>query len=383
MQTIPWVIIQNTPRGKKLTKGGAHGEVTISDDGASVYKTVCRNNLGEISYEFTMEIISRDRCADVAPEISRLAPLQSILESPRAYTLQMRNIDGGDLWDLIQCDGIQGMMIKNIVRDIMQAVYVLHTRGVAHRDIKDANVLMENTSDGQHRAYLCDMSLATCSPHIVGDTFLPYTGRYRPPEVVRYGRTPNFKIDWCKADVYALGALLARLVAAKYWGSAVGSQPPTRKQTFNMPDFAGKNVVLAMLSENPTKRPSVIDAMLALKLHVDQIKELEPKPNPRDVVEDIVGFVREKDLPSWVSDIACDIYWAVPETDRCKRTCKFCVAIAAKLNVMVRERELLGRMLLRHGSDMKCFSGMVLRNDATRNAMHRLLRSDIDLPPKN
>ena len=395
---VPWNMVQCMPPGKKFLKEGAHGEVSVSLDGESVYKAVPRNAWSEMPYEFVMELISRDRCSDIDPEVSRVMPLQAVLESPSHYVMQMRNIKGGDVWDLIAEDKLQGMDVRGIARDVMQAVRVLHSRGVAHRDIKDANVLVEeNVSEHgsgadvsqRHRAFLCDMSLATCSPHIVGDPFLPYTGRYRPPEVELYGTKFDFGVDWYKADVYALGAFIARMVCSVIWGSQTGAHPPGRSEVERlMPNFPNKEVVLAMMGDDPNRRPTASEAMAAFGFEVDALPAQVPgrspvRTSPGRTISRITSFVKEKEFPPWVANVACDIFWTLPSDERNDKyalcnTLKICVAIAAKIGVMTRERDVLGRKFVaEHKRLLKRLSGIVVRNAASRAAIHRLLSSDL------
>jgi serine/threonine protein kinase len=297
----------------------------------------------------------------------------------------MRNIELGDVWELISTDKLRTMDIKGIVKDVMQAVNVLHSRGVAHRDIKDANVLVENDAKnpGKHRAFLCDMSLATCSPHMIGDPFLPYTGKYRAPEVVKYGTKLDFGVDWFKADVYALGALLARMVCASMWGSKVGGHPPSRKLVATaMPDFVGKNVILSMMDEDPAKRPNIIEAMRAFSLETVPVTAWKPRePVPHSSDSEIATFSKNKKLPSWIASVANEIYETLPPEESgvdARWRAMHCVAMAAKIGVMARERDVLGKNFAkRHGNDLKMITSIVIRNRKSRDALHNLLRSDL------
>lgn len=380
MQNVPWTVVQNAQVGPIAMKSGAHGEVTMSNDGEFVYKRIGRNGLGELPYEFVMEIISRERCRDIPPEISRILPVEAIEESPKHYVMRMRNVKVGDIWDLIESDKFQHMNIREIARDVVQAVRVLHSRGVAHRDIKDANVLVENdpANPEKHRAFLCDMSLATCSPHIVGDPFLPYTGKYRPPEVVYYGTRFDFRIDWFKADIYALGALIARMVSSAIWGSAAGSHPPNRREVERkMPNFPGRRAVLAMMRDNPFDRPTAEESMVALDLVVAPIPPLVVDQTPNALDPEICAFSQSKDFPPWIAEVACDIHKSLPADEQGGESRKFCVAMAAKIGVMVRERDTLSRGFIdAHKSDLKRLTGIVLRCATSRNAIHKMLQID-------
>jgi len=98
--------------------------------------------------------------------------------------------------------------VKSILLQLLTAVSALHSNGIMHRDIKSANILL----DQKGSVRLCDLGLArTCeergcySPNVV-------TPAYRPPELLlgadRYG--PSIDM-WCVGCVFAelvLGDLL-------------------------------------------------------------------------------------------------------------------------------------------------------------------------------
>jgi serine/threonine protein kinase len=353
------------------TKGGAHGVVNLSKDGVEVIKVVKKNAMGELPYEFIMEVICRDRCRDLPCEMSRIAPITGVLETPREYGIRMPNLGvGDDLWDLIYDGRIVGMDVKEIARDVMQALYCLHARGIAHRDVKDSNVLV-TLGDPASRAHLCDMSLACLSPHVIGDKFLPYTGRYRPPEVRLYGKSFDFPIDWLKADVYAMGALLARMAAAVKVGPAVGPDPPTRRQFLrDVPDFRGKGVILRMMSRDPERRPSVADAMAQMGLRRHDVAEIAPAPEI-DPVEHIAAFARAQEFPDWTVPAASAIFRALPECEQTEDGGQVCAALIAKLCGMVQERDVLKGV---PPAVLRRVVRTVVRSDGIRDSLHRNLR---------
>jgi serine/threonine protein kinase len=382
---IPWTIshqdAQNIP-GKRIAKRSAHGALIATDDG-KMLKVIKRDPSGEIPYEFVMEIVSRDRCDDLDPAISRLAPITGVVECPEAYIIEMPNVGAGngDLGDLIMGNKTKNVDMTRIAGDIVRAVHTMHSRGVAHRDIKDSNILVESDPDGTLRGFLCDMSLATCSPHIIGDPFLPYTGRYRSPEIVRYDKKGgNFGLDWLKCDIYALGALLGRMAASKIFGYGVGMHPPTLKEVrHDIPTFQGKDIVMMMMHRIPAKRPTTLEILDAMHMSGDIVMR---KPREMTIHADADDAIRRhisdlsdaKGLPGMMGDVARDIFSSLPEVDRTERNMYMCIAFSAKMGASMSERCILRVPQELYSVDLKRLSGFILRNRENRDTLHRMLR---------
>ena len=383
---IPWTIsdmrIQDI-KGKRSDRHSAHGTLIATDDG-KMLKVIERNPLGEMPYEFVMEIVSRDRCDDVDCSISRLAPITGVIECPEAYIIEMPNVGAGkgDLGELIMRNMTRNVDMMEIVRDIVRAVHALHSRGVAHRDIKDSNVLVEPDPDGTLRGFLCDMSLATCSPHIIGDPFLPYTGRYRPPEVVKYGKRSNFNLDWFRCDIYALGALLGRMAASRVFGNRVGMHPPTLKEVrHDVPLFRGKDLIMRMMHRTPAKRPSTPEILEIMHV-TNGIAACGPKRD-RTIVDDAnlgraIDLSIAEGLPAMVGDVARDIFSSLPENDRTEKNMYMCIALSAKMGASMSERCMLRVPEELYAADLRKLSGFVLRNRKNRDTLHRMLRMHDD-----
>jgi beta-lactam-binding protein with PASTA domain/predicted Ser/Thr protein kinase len=96
-----------------------------------------------------------------------------------------------------------------LCRPIAEALAYAHERGVVHRDLTAANVLVESASG---RVVVSDFGLARllrASPGTPGSTLVAGTPEYWSPEQAA-GRTPD-----AATDVYALGCLLFRLLTGR------------------------------------------------------------------------------------------------------------------------------------------------------------------------
>lgn len=126
--------------------------------------------------------------------------------------IAMRFVDGVDLATTLAERGrLSPAAAANLVAQIARGLDAAHARGLVHRDVKPANVLVAG-AEGDERAYLTDFGLSiergtqgamTRTGQWVG------TVAYIAPEQIRGGA-----VD-ARADVYALAGLLYHCVAGE------------------------------------------------------------------------------------------------------------------------------------------------------------------------
>jgi DNA-binding NarL/FixJ family response regulator len=122
--------------------------------------------------------------------------------------LTMRYVDGPDLSRLLRDEGrFEPARAIALLDQIAGALDEAHRLGLVHRDVKPANVLIENRSRGE-RAFLSDFGLT--KPTVedsVTRTAVPLgTVDYIAPEQARGGG-----VD-ARADIYSLGCVLFQLL---------------------------------------------------------------------------------------------------------------------------------------------------------------------------
>jgi serine/threonine-protein kinase len=164
--------------------------------------------------------------------------------------MAMRLVDGGDLATVLRDDGPRDAAeALRITDSVASALDAAHARGLVHRDVKPANVLIDRGAGGH--VYLTDFGIArsaqegTISSH--GDVL--GTAGYAAPEQIMGGQTGQ------AADVYGLGALLFAMLT--------GSAPHAR-------DTVGA-ALAAALAEPPPGVPGypVLDPVIARALARD------------------------------------------------------------------------------------------------------------------
>lgn len=128
-----------------------------------------------------------------------------------------------------------------VARDIGRALWHLHEMGIAHGDVKPANIMLERHDSG-YRAMLIDFGYAIATD----DTSLKgLTPRYAPPEI---GSENN---QGMSRDLFSLGVCLAEIASAEV---AASSNPLERIWNGNLPEPWG-SVCQALTASSPTARP--------------------------------------------------------------------------------------------------------------------------------
>ena len=119
----------------------------------------------------------------------------------------MEHIDGEDLRARLARSGpLAPQEALRLAEQIGEALDEAHARGLVHRDVKPANILLD--SDGE--AFLSDFGLAknaSFASSLTGDHAFVGTIAYVAPEQIR-----GEEIDG-RADVYSLGCVLYEALA--------------------------------------------------------------------------------------------------------------------------------------------------------------------------
>jgi serine/threonine-protein kinase len=147
--------------------------------------------------------------------------------------IAMRFVEGSDLRELFQAGALAPERAIALVSQVAEALDAAHARGLVHRDVKPANVLVAETD----HVYLADFGLTRrlgAAPGQLGAGRSLGTSDYVAPEQIR-----GEEVDG-RADVYSLGCLLYECLVGR---------PPFQRDS----EIA---VVYAHLEEVPPK-PSV------------------------------------------------------------------------------------------------------------------------------
>jgi serine/threonine-protein kinase len=127
--------------------------------------------------------------------------------------IAMRFVDGPDLHTALHERGpFPPEQAVEIVAAIGGALDHAHHRGLLHRDVKPANILLKPDPDGTERAMLTDFGIAknvAAATPLTRDGQVPATVAYASPEQVAGQHLDG------RADVYSLGAVLFELLTGR------------------------------------------------------------------------------------------------------------------------------------------------------------------------
>jgi len=206
--TIPPALTPSLPGytlGHPIAEGGM----------AAVFKAT-QHSLGR---EVAVKIM-KEGDASLAGRFQREARLVAALNHPhivhiydvgqladgRPY-LSMELLPGGDLRQRIR-DGLKGVEVLRILRQLGQGLQTIHDRGIIHRDIKPANILFRANGD----AVLTDFGIAKA---VDIDVELTHVGivvgspAYSSPEQL------SAKALDARADLYSLGIVLVEMLLGR------------------------------------------------------------------------------------------------------------------------------------------------------------------------
>jgi serine/threonine protein kinase len=188
--------------------------------------------------------------------------------------LVMDLIDGPTLSQRLASGGLTHQQSARIGADVANALAYVHERGVVHRDVKPANVLVDDAGV----AHLTDFGIA----RLIDTTGVTATGltlgtpAYLAPEQVQGIGVGS------AADVYALGLVLVECVSGRRAFEGTASELAAARLTreVDIPSDLGagwEEVLRSMTARNPAARIAAADAALALS-RLSQIEDSSVAP---------------------------------------------------------------------------------------------------------
>jgi hypothetical protein len=139
----------------------------------------------------------------------------------------MRYVSGGDLKAVLAVGSLEPALMLRVLTPVAQALDAAHARGLVHRDVKPANVLIQRSPGGEiEHIYLTDFGIAKSSTALTGLTgtgvFIG-TIEYMAPEQMESREVS------AQTDVYALGATVYQCLCGRlpfHRELSEGARPP-------------------------------------------------------------------------------------------------------------------------------------------------------------
>jgi YVTN family beta-propeller protein len=188
-------------------------------------------------------------------EHPHIVPIHAAGESDGVLYIAMRYVEGKDLGGLLSSLGrLDPERALAILRQVADGLDAAHARGLVHRDVKPANILL---GYGDY-AYLCDFGLAkhaSTVSSLTGSRAILGTVDYLAPEQIEAKPVDG------RADVYALGCVLYECLAG---------EPPFRRGNELAALLAHVNDASPRISERRAELPAALDDVVATALAKDR-----------------------------------------------------------------------------------------------------------------
>lgn len=258
---------------------------------ATLERTVA---LKVLSPKLAPDSSARGRFIREAQAIARLnhpgiVQIFDIEEQGELLYLIMEFVDGESLDGLLKRASVSFQRAARIAADLAAALHFAHEKGVVHRDVKPANILLT-----PHRVVkLADFGLAHLLDREMGLTktgMVVGSPHYMSPEQCQGNPVDR------RADIYALGIVLFRMLTGSVPFSAINSlavllsqvQEPTPDPLTKNPSIPLplRDVILRAMQKDPEARyPTMREMQRALLAWLG-----EPLPDDHD------EFVKRKDV---------------------------------------------------------------------------------------
>lgn len=186
----------------------------------------------------------------------------------RSEALILQFIQGTNLNDYLHASGGHGPVsecnARMLCAQLLQAAHFMHARGIVHRDLQPSNVMLSQDELGRSHLTVIDFNLATISSNVDEPNIVCSHGTsgYRPPEVL--AEQPSGPA----VDIWAIGVILYEMITCDYHMKDVRETeaqfhqrlPQGIEENNDLSDDL-KDILIAMLQNDPTKRPTAKDLL--------------------------------------------------------------------------------------------------------------------------
>ena len=139
-------------------------------------------------------------------ECPHLPRIEEVAEAGGQVAVLEEYVQGDTLLFLLEGGLLDWTEAKKVTQDVCAALWVLHSLGAVHRDVKDSNVILRGSD-----AVLIDFDASRIvKPELAADTVVLGTTGYAAPEQFGLSQTDG------RADIYSLGVLLNVMLTGEH-----------------------------------------------------------------------------------------------------------------------------------------------------------------------
>lgn len=139
-------------------------------------------------------------------ECPHLPRIEEVAEADGQVAVLEEYVQGDTLLFLLEGGLLDWNEAKKVTADVCAALWVLHSLGAVHRDVKDSNVILRGSD-----AVLIDFDASRIvKPERTADTVVLGTTGYAAPEQFGLSQTDG------RADIYSLGVLLNVMLTGEH-----------------------------------------------------------------------------------------------------------------------------------------------------------------------
>jgi streptogramin lyase len=240
--------------------GVVYRATQLALDRTVALKAIAPQHAADVGFR---ERFQRESHIAASIEHPNVIPVYEAGELDGTLYLIMRWVEGTDLRTLVRRSGrLDAIRAVRLLRPVASALAAAHRRGLVHRDVKPANVLIARAQDGEdEHVYLTDFGIARRTDTRTGMTrtgVLVGTVDYTAPERIQGGRgTPA-------SDIYAFGCTLFETLTGhvpfdrpaelpKMWAHLNDPVPSVRAEAPNVPGQLDRVAAKAM-AKRPDER---------------------------------------------------------------------------------------------------------------------------------
>jgi serine/threonine protein kinase len=182
---------------------------------------------------------------------------------PRIF-LVMELVEGADLRNRLMSGPLPPSRVAHIGSDVAEALDYVHRKGVVHRDVKPANILLFEDGATRTRAKLTDFGIARMAESALTlEDAVSGTPAYLSPEQVRG------ELVGPPSDIYSLGLVLLQCLTGglAFPGPPLESAVQRLTAVPDIPetvDAAWRELISGMTAMDPGSRVTAADAARAL-----------------------------------------------------------------------------------------------------------------------